>query len=408
MVSQIEQGVVDVVLVYKLDRLSRSQRDTLHLIEEVFLENNVDFVSMNESFDTSTPFGRAMIGILSVFAQLEREQIRERSMMGKEARAKEGKWHGGGGADRLATGYDYMDGALTINEYEASCIQYIFDEYVKGHGIYKIFKAVSDKFPGILASETTIRNILCNPLYIGKIQYKGEVYEGLHDPIISDSQFQTAQELIKKRTSSSEPFRKEYLMSGVMYCGHCGARMFGRTGGRLKDGTPMKYYVCYSRQGHRQHMVRDPNCMKRSERKERLEESVINEIKKVNINFMESYRTGNKEIPKKVEALEKEIKSIDKQLSKMIDLYSLGNSPIEIITEKIEKLKSDRDKLKKHIYDLENELEVENIEEIKETVSQLADFDWSNGETDKKRLIVAKLINKIIVSNDNITIEWAF
>lgn len=65
----------DAVLVYKLDRLSRSQKDTLHLIEDVFDKHNVSFVSLNENFDTSTPFGKAMIGILSVFAQLEREQI---------------------------------------------------------------------------------------------------------------------------------------------------------------------------------------------------------------------------------------------------------------------------------------------------------------------------------------------
>lgn len=79
----------------KLDQLSRSQRDTLHLIEDVFLPNRVDFVSMSESFNTSTPFGRAMIGILSVFAQLEREQIRERTFMGRLERAKEGLFHGG-------------------------------------------------------------------------------------------------------------------------------------------------------------------------------------------------------------------------------------------------------------------------------------------------------------------------
>ena len=83
------------VVVYKLDRLSRSQRDTLTLLEEVFNANGVDFVSMNENFDTSTPFGRATIGILAVFAQLEREQIKERMVMGKDARAKSGKWMGG-------------------------------------------------------------------------------------------------------------------------------------------------------------------------------------------------------------------------------------------------------------------------------------------------------------------------
>ena len=90
-----ETGSFDLVLVMKLDRLSRSQRDTLYLIEDVFLPAGVDFISMAESFDTSTPFGRAMIGILSVFAQLEREQIKERTFMGRVERAKEGLFHGG-------------------------------------------------------------------------------------------------------------------------------------------------------------------------------------------------------------------------------------------------------------------------------------------------------------------------
>ena len=96
LISDVADGKIDMVLVYKLDRLSRSQKDTLYLIEDVFIKNNVNFASITENFDTSTPFGRAMIGILSVFAQLEREQFRERSIMGKDARAKEGLHHGGG------------------------------------------------------------------------------------------------------------------------------------------------------------------------------------------------------------------------------------------------------------------------------------------------------------------------
>ena len=86
---------VDAVVVYKLDRLSRSQKDTLTLIEDRFLPSNTDFISINENFDTSTPFGRAMIGILSVFAQLEKDQITERFTMGRIGRCKAGYYHGG-------------------------------------------------------------------------------------------------------------------------------------------------------------------------------------------------------------------------------------------------------------------------------------------------------------------------
>ena len=103
------------MVVYKLDRLSRSQRDTLTIIEG-FLEHGVDFVSMTENFDTSTPFGKATIGILSVFAQLEREQIKERCSLGRVGRAKEGKYRGGG---FVPIGYEYKDGSLIVNPAEA-------------------------------------------------------------------------------------------------------------------------------------------------------------------------------------------------------------------------------------------------------------------------------------------------
>ncbi len=129
MISDIHEGRIDKVLVYKLDRLSRSQKDTLELIEDEFLAAGVDFVSISENFDTTTPFGRAMIGILAVFAQLEREQIKERMAMGRLARAKEGRYSG---QDRIPIGYDYIDGMLVPNLYEASLVEQVFRLYVEG------------------------------------------------------------------------------------------------------------------------------------------------------------------------------------------------------------------------------------------------------------------------------------
>ena len=114
LLSAVQKHQADAILVYKLDRLSRSQKDTLTLID-TFLQNNCDFISMTENFDTSSPFGRATIGMLSVFAQLEREQIKERMSMGKEGRAKEGKWHGG---YYTPVGYDYKDGMLDVKVLE--------------------------------------------------------------------------------------------------------------------------------------------------------------------------------------------------------------------------------------------------------------------------------------------------
>jgi site-specific DNA recombinase len=104
MIEEITEGKICAVVVYKLDRLSRSQKDTIFLLEDVFNPNKCDFISLNENFDTTTPYGKAMIGILSVFAQLERGNIRDRTRMGMYERVKAGLWMGGG---RVPFGYDY-------------------------------------------------------------------------------------------------------------------------------------------------------------------------------------------------------------------------------------------------------------------------------------------------------------
>ena len=144
MIEDIKEGRIDKVAVYKLDRLSRSQKDTLELIEDVMLKNGCDFESMTEKFDTATSFGRAMVGILAVFAQLEREQIKERMSLGSEARIKEGKWRGGA---HVPFGYDYEAALekLVINEYEAMIVKHIFEAFISGSTFYSIEKEMKEK-----------------------------------------------------------------------------------------------------------------------------------------------------------------------------------------------------------------------------------------------------------------------
>ena len=195
-----ETDKFDLVLVYKLDRLSRSQKDTLYLIEEVFKVNNVDFISMQESFDTSTPFGKAMIGLLAVFAQLEREQIKERTWMGKIARIKAGLHQGGG---FIPIGYDYHDGKLVINPYEAEQVRKIFEWYIAGGSLKTITdrlqsEGYTNKYSSY-SSWSTVRNVLGNKTYTGCLHFGGVSVENAHEAIISEEQFNTAQILRAKR-----------------------------------------------------------------------------------------------------------------------------------------------------------------------------------------------------------------
>ena len=212
-IQLVQEKKCEAVLVWKLDRLSRSQKDTLYLIEDVFLKNGCAFVSMNENFDTSTAFGRAMIGILSVFAQLEREQIRERMAVGRVGRAKAGLFHGGGFAP---IGYDYKTIAeggegLVVNEYEAMQVREVFSLYLQGWPVNRIRKYMTARYTtksGDWGNDTTIRDVLKNPLYIGKCTLTlAKAKRELEVPaIVSKTEFQKAQ---KKLESTRLPSRKK-------------------------------------------------------------------------------------------------------------------------------------------------------------------------------------------------------
>ena len=395
---------VDLVLVYKLDRLSRSQKDTLYLIEDVFLKNGVDFASLNESFDTSTPFGRAMIGILSVFAQLEREQIKERTHTGRIGRAKDGYYHGGS-PNKAPTGYDYIDGKLVVNEYEAACVKFIFNEYLKGKGQGKIFEDVEKKYPNIIANESTIRKILVRPIYKGVIIFDKQEYKGRHTPLVSEKNFDEVQGIISKKASK---YRKDsnvnYILSGLLYCGYCGARLSGKAGKKLKSGETMKYYICYSRRGTPKHMMTADNCIKKFERKEKLEEEILNRVKKINIEMVES-SINNRDSSDELTALSNKVKEIDKQISKLVDLFTVGTIPIDILNSKMDGLNEDKEKLLVHIDQLQSN-DISNFDEAKDAVSQIEDMDnLSDGE---KQILLTKLINRITLYNDDIVWELSF
>ena len=218
-----ETDKFDLVLVYKLDRLSRSQRDTLYLIEEIFRPNNVDFISMQESFDTSTPFGKAMIGLLAVFAQLEREQIKERTWMGRVARAKTGLHHGGGYAP---IGYNYEDGKLTINPYEAEQVRKIYEWYLAGLSCKAIAERLQEEGYSNRYSSwnswSSVRNILSNPIYTGQLHFGDIVVDNAHEAIVPKEQFEAAQILRGKRQEQfgSTAFQSKHLYTGLMFCGH--------------------------------------------------------------------------------------------------------------------------------------------------------------------------------------------
>ena len=164
---------IDAVFVFKLDRISRSQRDTLYLIEEVFNKYDVSFISMRENFDTSTPFGKAMIGVLSVFAQLERETILERTRIGLKKRAEAGLWRGGGKIP-FPYRYDRNTGTLIPISGQVELLHKMISLYISG----KSFNAIGTI---VGMDESLVETRILSITNTGKVPYRDEIYEGKHE-----------------------------------------------------------------------------------------------------------------------------------------------------------------------------------------------------------------------------------
>jgi site-specific DNA recombinase len=419
LISDVEEGKIDKVVVYKLDRLSRSQLDTLFLIEKVFLANDCDFVSMTENFDTSTPFGRAMIGILAVFAQLERERIKERMMMGKEARAKEGGWNGG----RSPIGYEHDKALdkLILNEYEAMQVKELFDLFVGGNhnlrDIERIFLEKGYRHKYGAWDPKSMRRVLRSKLYTGQIFYQGKWYKSNHTAFIDEH---THEEVVKILDARAEAFRltgikpgvQTTFLGGLLYCKHCGGKYTKQKGGTRSDGYVPVYYVCYSRGKKVKKMIKNPNCKNKGWRMQDLDNIVFNEIRKLaaNPDKMEEIldkRKERKEEPNRKDIILNEIKKLDAQISRFMDLYGTGAFTIEQVSAKVEPLNEQKQGLLKELKKIDEEIGAISIEEAYEYIYAFDDaLDEGNFET--IRALIDSLIFSIELDNDTVTINWKF
>ena len=407
MIKDCEAGKFDMVLVYKLDRLSRSQKDTLYLIEDVFEKNNVGFTSMTENFDTSTPHGKFIVGILAVFAQLEREKIKERTMIGKKARAAEGKWHG---SKWVPIGYDYEDGLLKPNEYEKMQILEIADLFLKHTPVRTIATMVTEKGYRHKYGEwdaKAIKRVLKNPVNLGLILDGDTLYPGLHDAIIDQETYDAIQVIMNERKESygsgARPHKS--LLAGFLFCAHCGGRYARQTntGGKA-------YYSCYSRNKSQKKMIKDPNCKNKNYRAEELDLAILFELNKLALDpeYVDHVRENKpkNDVNEKIKSITSEIEKINSQISKMMDLYALGTIDMDVISTKVSELNKTRTALQNELNSLDvpdsDEMTVEEIQSIASMMNN------ENLTLQDKRNIIQSLIYYIEIDNDDVTIHWKF
>lgn len=260
LLADIRGGAVECVVVYKVDRLSRSLIDFARIIE-IFDKHNVSFVSVTQQFNTTNSLGRLTLNILLSFAQFEREIIAERTRDKISAARRKGKWIGG----RPVLGYDIDPRfrRLTINADEAIQGQTIFKLYLEYNALRPVVKQIDrrgwrtkqwitrkgDMIGGKAITKGRLFGLLKNPIYIGKIAFKGQIYEGEHEAIVETAAWERVQQTLQQNgRNGGVEVRNSYsaLLRGLLRCAVCGGEMF-RTY-TTKDSQRHPYCVCERQQ----------------------------------------------------------------------------------------------------------------------------------------------------------------
>ena len=242
LLADVDQGLVDMIVVYKIDRLTRSLSDFAKLIDRLEAKG-CSFVSVTQSFNTSTSMGRLTLNVLLSFAQFEREVTADRIRDKIAASKKKGMWMGG----RVPWGYaihpDPKVQSLEIHLEHAKDIQRIYDLYEELGCLAQVKSQIDSLWPERNYSRGRIYKILTNPIYIGKIRHKTDIYEGLHSAIIDVAQFNRVQEQLKLKSAIK---RGTHPTRGLSAC--LIGKIYDETGDRLtpsntkRKGRMHRYY----------------------------------------------------------------------------------------------------------------------------------------------------------------------
>jgi len=256
LLADIESGKVDCIVVYKIDRLTRSLLDFARMLD-TFEKHNVMFVSVTQQFSTTSPVGRLTLNILLSFGQFERELIAERTRDKMRAARRKGKWIGG----FPPFGYDVAPkgGALIVNTEEAEQVRDIFRLYLELGGLIPVLDEIDRRGfrmkawttrdgrarGGAQFRKNTLHNLLTNVVYTGRIRFEGKLCEGEHARIIDDETWNRVQaQLNRNGRKGGKNVRNKCggLLRGLVRCGSCGAAMTATYS--QKKTTRYRYYVC--------------------------------------------------------------------------------------------------------------------------------------------------------------------
>jgi len=429
LLSDVESGGVDCIVVYKVDRLSRSLLDFARIME-VLDRSDVSFVSVTQQFNTTSSMGRLTLNILFSFAQFEREIIAERTRDKMSAARMKGKWVGG----MPVLGYDvYPEGGrLVVNSDEASRVSAIYQLYLERQSLLETVKELRGRGwttkrwitkkgverGGTPFNKNNLSRLLSNIIYIGKVNFKGTVYEGEHKAIVDEKLWRDVQRCLRRNgNNGGRKVRNKYgaLLRGLLYCIPCEAAMTHTY--TVKNNRRYRYYVCTraQKEGWDQ-------CPTKSLPASEIEGFVVDRIKCIGKDprmITEVIEQARKQHKKQSGELERERRMLEKQLrSYHVRLRELVNSPAikertsASVAGQLADLQERISVVERRSADIVEKLAVQNQQLIdeQEIRAALSLFDpvWESIAPREKVRIVRLLVERVGYDGDKETVALTF
>lgn len=397
LLEEAKEKKFDVVYVWKISRLARKNVDLLSIVEQLS-KSNVKVFSISENFDTETTMGKFSLQMMGAVAEFERNTIVENVKLGMRQRARKGQWNGGTVLGYRSTSTSSESNvapevSLEIVPEEAVIVRKIFELFANGKGLKAIANQINKEGYRTKRNNTfstaAVKEILLNPVYAGKIRFnryenwsekrrKGKsddvvIVDGNHEAIIDESLWQKVQLIQQQKSKTSiKNYEGNYLLVGLMKCPKCGASMVStRTTNTLKDGTEkvLRYYSCSAFRSKGSAV-----CNSNSVRADYAEDYVLNQIKTVMSNskvMQQIIQRTNQLIFKKKGPLEEELKVLKTRIdetevtrNKYLQLYENNLIEQDMIIDRLNEIREERDNLLKRKSEIEFELKQGDTEPL--------------------------------------------
>ena len=413
LMDAVRAGQCDVVLVWRLDRLTRSVTDLYQLLQ-FFGEHGVAFRSATEVFDTSSAVGRLFLTIVAAMAQWERENLAERVVIGQIGRAREGKRNGG----MAPFGYRLVAGRMEIYEPEAVVVREIFARYVRGAGYGDLLNWLNDAQAPQLAPRTgrwtryTMREILRNPVYIGQIRYGYRNKQGRkqpspmivdsdHEPIIPIGTWQRAESMLKMRAGiPNRSGTTRWMLTGIAFCGLCGSRLHGKINPKRNGEGKYRYYICAERV--RSHLCDFPGIPEPW-----LMDLVWHDLRQYDLSArIAAERESQPQSQQAIKRLETTLRQLENHRQRFMDAFAEGHLTSAELRAQLDRLQGQQVQIEDQFNRLKLAQErLLNMEAVESALSTLLNA-WEATDAPERRELLRMLIRRIEVYPKRVEIDY--